>query len=156
MGPAGRTLADALEEFEIGYAAIERDAQRLRGRDRRRLRRVFGDMADPRLWESVSVEERRIIVMTEPNIAVAAELRPLAARRFPDVKNITLVADGTQAAQFRQAGLTPVIDVAWPPGSDTAEAVLRELGQDPAAIEAWVARQRTRIGGSAGEPLVAA
>ena len=30
MGRTGRTLADALTEFDIGYAAIERDQQRLR------------------------------------------------------------------------------------------------------------------------------
>ena len=47
MGRTGRTLADALTEFDIGYAAIERDQQRLREAVADGYNVAFGDFSDP-------------------------------------------------------------------------------------------------------------
>ena len=156
MDRRGRTVADALTEFEIGYAGVERDAKRLREAIADGYDAVFGDMSDPRLWASVDLAERRIIVLTEPKIEVATELMPIATRHLPDIRRFAIVTNGAEAAQFRQAGLTPVLDLGRPDGLDTAMAVLAELGIGSADIAAWAARQRKRTTGSAGAPMVTA
>ena len=47
MGPRGRTVADALVEFEIDYTAIEHDPRLLRDAVADGYNAVFGDLGDP-------------------------------------------------------------------------------------------------------------
>lgn len=51
MGRVGRTLADALIKFGIGYDAVERDEARLRDAVADGYNASFGDFADPRIWK---------------------------------------------------------------------------------------------------------
>ena len=156
MGPRGRTIADALVEFEIGYAAVEPDPRRLRDAIADGYDVVFGNTADPRLWEPVSLAGRRIVVLTEPSFETAAANTPLTLRRFPDLKRLAVVDDAAEAARYRAAGLLPVIDAGQPDGLDSALVILTELAADPPAVARWATRQRARALGSPGEALVAA
>jgi len=156
MGAAGRTLADALEEFEIGYAAIERDPQRFAEATADGYRATFGDMADPRIWEPVAVSGRQIIVVTAPSYEVSSGLTPVAQTFFPDVHRIALLTDPEDIERFRDIGLRGVLDRSAPRGIDLAEAVLLELGVDPDRIANWARRQRERASSTPGEQLVAA
>lgn len=156
MGPRGRTIADALNEFEIGYAGVEPDPRRLREAIADGYDAVFGNTADPRLWEPVSLAGRRILILTEPSLETAAANTPLTSRRFPNLKRLAIVGTAAEAASFRDAGLLPVIETGRPDGLDTAIAVLTELGADPGATALWSERQRARVLGSAGEALAVA
>lgn len=144
MGRVGRTLADALIEFEIGYDAIERDETRLREAIADGYNASFGDVADPRLWEAVMLHGRRFSVLTAPSLEVSRDLTPAAQERFPGLTRIAVVADETEADRFRSAGLRPVIDRSRPPGLEVAAQVLAELGTDPTRIDLWVRQIRER------------
>jgi CPA2 family monovalent cation:H+ antiporter-2 len=144
MGRTGRTLADALTEFDIGYAAIERDQQRLREAVADGYNVAFGDLSDPRIWEPVALHGRKVSVLTAPVFEVSRDLSPVARQRFPNLKRIAVVRDRDEAERFKSIGLLPVIDRSVPPGLDLAALVLGELSVNPDRIGAWMRRQQER------------
>jgi CPA2 family monovalent cation:H+ antiporter-2 len=144
MGRTGRTLADALTEFDIGYAAIERDQQRLREAVADGYNVAFGDLSDPRIWEPVALHGRKVSVLTAPVFEISRDLSPVARQRFPDLKRVAVVHDRDEAERFKSIGLLPVVDRSVPPGLDLAALVLGELGVDADRIGAWMRRQQER------------
>ena len=144
MGRVGRTLADALTEFGIGYAAVERDEKRLREAVADGYAVAFGDFSDPRIWDPVALDGRRIVVLTAPLFEVSRDLAPTASQLFPDLRRIAVVHDETEAEQFRSIGLLPVLDRSVPPGLDVARLVLDELGIDAARVAQWMRAEQER------------
>ena len=144
MGPTGRTLADALTEFDIAYAAIERDEKRLREAVADGYNVVFGDFSDPRIWEPVALHGRKVTVLTAPIFEVSRELGPAVRELFPDLKRVAVVRSQEEAERFRSIGVLPVIDRSMPPGLDLAALVLAELGVDSDRIGDWMRRQQER------------
>jgi CPA2 family monovalent cation:H+ antiporter-2 len=153
MGARGRAVADALTEFDIAYVAIERDAQALRIATADGYHVLFGDIGDPRIWDPVAMDGRRVSVLTAPDLETSRRMTPIARRYFPDLKRFAVVRSLAEAASFAEAGLTPVVDDADAPGVEAATRVLAEMDVEPAAIDAWVRRRRERMAG-AGEALV--
>ena len=144
MGRVGRTLADALIEFGIGYDAVERDETRLREAIADGYNAAFGDVADPRIWEPVTMYGRSFSVLTAPSLEVSRELTEAARERYPALVRIAVVSDYQDAALFRSAGLRPVVDGSKPPGLDVSAYVLTELGISPDRIALWVAKAQER------------
>ena len=144
MGNTGRTLADALTEFDIDYGAIERDDKRLREAVADGYKVAFGDFSDPRIWEPVALHGRRISVLTAPSFEVSRELAPAARQLFPNLKRVAVVRDEDEAEQYRSIGVLPVIDRSIPPGLDLAVLVLNELDVDPDRIATWMRQQHER------------
>jgi CPA2 family monovalent cation:H+ antiporter-2 len=144
MGGTGRTLADALTEFDIGYAAIERDQQRLREAVADGYNVAFGDLSDPRMWEPVALHGRKVSVLTAPVFEVSRDVGPAARQLFPDLKRVAVVRDRDEAERFKSIGVLPVVDRSMPPGLDVAVFVLGELGVDPERVGEWMRRQQER------------
>jgi len=144
MGTVGRTLADALIEFGIGYTAIERDQRRLAEAVADGYAAVFGDAGDPRIWEPVGFQGGRISILTAPTFAVSSALTPVARQFYPGLKRIAVVRNEADGARFREAGLQAIVDRGVPQGIDAAAIVLVELGIEPATIAAWAAGQGAR------------
>jgi len=141
MGPRGRTVADALTEFDIKYAAIETDPQRLRRAIADGYHVVFGDLADPRIWEPIAMQDRRISVLTDPSFDLSSGISPIARTFYPNLTRIALVDSPAEAAQYASIGLVPVVDAGPQPGLEAAITVLRRLNLDADAVAAWVRRQ---------------
>ena len=156
MGRVGRTLADALNEFGIGYSAVERDQRRLSEAVADGYAAVFGDMADPRLWDPIAVHGRKISALTAPSYEVSSELTPMARQLYPNLLRYAVVADDAEAERFHALGLRAVVDRSFPPGLDLAAAVLGELGIDADALTGWMRRQQERALGGTGEEFVVA
>ena len=144
MGRTGRTLADALTEFDIGYAAIERDQQRLREAVADGYNVAFGDLSDPRIWEPVALHGRKVSVLTAPVFEVSRDLGPTVRRLLPNLKRVAVVHDRDEAERFKSIGVVPIVDRSVPPGLDVAAFVLGELGVDPDRIGDWMRRQQER------------
>jgi monovalent cation:H+ antiporter-2, CPA2 family len=142
MGRVGRTVADALIEFNIGYFSIERDQRRLREAIADGYTVSFGDGADTRLWESVDLHQRKVSVLTSMRLEVARVTTPAAAAQYPHLKRFGVAADDEEAEHYRQLGIAAVVERGSPRGSDIATQVLLELGCDPAKINAWI-QQKT-------------
>jgi Kef-type K+ transport system membrane component KefB len=145
MGRRGRALADALSNFGVGYSAVERDPHRLSEAVADGYAAVFGNMADPRLWEPVAGEGRRFSILTAPSFDESSELTYFAHATHPTLKRVAVVPDESNAERFRGIGIACVIDSSDPPGVDLCTYVLAELGIDGAQIAAWNERQRTRL-----------
>ncbi|MEJ1976598.1 MAG: cation:proton antiporter [Acetobacteraceae bacterium] len=156
MGAIGRTLADALNEFNIGYIAVERDQRRLSEAVADGYAAVFGDMADPRLWDPIAMQGRRISAMTAPSYEVSRDLTPMARQFYPNLLRYAVVADDAQAERFHALGVRAVVDRGASPGLDLATAVLSELGIDADAIAGWMQRRQERERGRAAEAYLAA
>ncbi len=144
MGRRGRTVADALMEFDIGYTAIESDDRRLREATADGYAVMFGDMGDQRIWQPMAVEGRKLSIITEPSFEVSIHVTPVAVSRYPNLTRIAVVADEVEAARFAEIGLRSVIDRAGD-GIALAIAVLTELGIDAEAIVAWSERRREQV-----------
>ncbi|UAJ10973.1 cation:proton antiporter domain-containing protein [Glacieibacterium megasporae] len=144
MGSAGRTLADALQAFGIGYAAIERDDRRLRRAVADGYKVGFGDFADPRIWGPIALHGRRISVLTTPSFEVSHELSSSMLDFYPALTRIVIVHDEVEAKRFSSIGMLTVIDRSVPAGLDVAELVLRQLGVEPAKIARWLVDEVAR------------
>ncbi len=145
MGPIGRAVADALSEFEIPYSAVERNQKTFAEAIADGYAVVFGDGADPRIWEPLGIRDRKIVVVTTPVLEISRELTPLAERAFPHIKRFVAVRDAAERDAFLAVGLIPIIESGDPPGLDTAGAVLRELGAGAGPIASWKEAQQSRI-----------
>lgn len=155
MGHIGRTLADGLHAFDIGYSAVERDPRRLNEAIADGYAAVFGDMADPRIWNSIAGPGRRINVFAAVSLDMMRDLMPLGLRLYPDLLRFAVAADAAEAEQFEMLGVRAVLDGSGMPGLALAVAVLGELGIPEAALQDWVHRQRHRTMRGAGEAFVA-
>ncbi len=144
MGPVGRTIADALTEFDIDYAAIEKDQKTFAEANADGYNVVFGDAADPRIWEPLAMRDRKIAIITAPDIEVSRELTPITSRAFPRLKRFAVVSGPAERDAFADAGVAAIIDGGVPPGLDIAAAVLRELGLDEAAVRQWAKGAQSR------------
>jgi K+:H+ antiporter len=142
MGWIGRTLADALNEFSIGYVAIERDDLRFRDAMADGYAVIFGDSSDPRIWEPIALHGRRLLVLTAPSFEISSAVTPMVTALYPALKRIAAVRTDAEAEQFRSIGISPVIERGVPRGLDLAVAVLKEMGIDDEAIGGWMGRQR--------------
>ena len=149
MGTVGRTVADALVAFGIGYDAIERDQRRLAEASADGYAVAFGDTGDPRIWEPVSMHGRRIGVITAPSFEVSSGLTPMANRNYPELQRVVAVTDDSDGERYRALGMIPVVDRAHPRGLELAGAVLAALGVDSGSINEWMKRQQERAVGSA-------
>jgi len=141
----GRTIADALDAFSIGYSAIEDDPQRLREAVADGYHVMFGSLGDPRFWGPAAMSGRQLSILTMPSLDQSTGLTPMARRFFPDLTRIAVVDGSVEAEEFAAVGLSPVIDNAIPAGLDAARAVLDRLGIGTEDIENWATRQRRRV-----------
>ncbi|HEY5226583.1 MAG TPA: cation:proton antiporter [Methylovirgula sp.] len=144
MGRIGRALADALIHFDVSYVAIERDLRRLREAIADGYDATFGDAGDIRLWESVDLHQRKISVLTAPDLAVQTWASALVAVQYPDLKRFAVVSDAAEGDGFKALGLTVIVENGKLPGAEIAAAVLTELGRSQSEIDAWMRQQQER------------
>ncbi len=153
MGRVGRTLADALHAFDISYSAVERDQRRLSQAVADGYSAVFGDMADPRLWEPVAMYGRRISALTAVSYETVKDLSPIIRQRYPELLRYAVVTTGTEAARFHALGVRAIIGKDAPELHLAAE-VLGALGVALPEVTSWLEKQRERRSGAAGAALV--
>ena len=149
MGRIGRTLADALHAFGIGYSAVERDQRRLSEAVADGYDAVFGDMVDLRLWEPATMHGRRVAVLTAASFEEVEEISPVINQRFPDLLRYVLVANAAEAERFHGIGLHPVVGRGTP-GMNLVAEVLGSLGVNRAETSSWVERRQQRARGEPG------
>jgi CPA2 family monovalent cation:H+ antiporter-2 len=142
MGRRGRTVADALEAFDIDYAGVERDPKRLKEAVADGYRVVFGNMADSRIWTAIGARDRKLSILTGPQYEDVEAVGHYARATHPNLRRVAAVATEAEAARFRTLGVDAVIDAREPIGVDLAVWVLRTLGVAEDRIVEWCARTR--------------
>ena len=147
MGDVGRTIADALEEFGIGYDAIERNGARLRSAVADGYNAFFGDAADTRLWRVFDVEGRKYSVMTAASLQAAQDWIPAALAMFPNLHRLWVAGTNNEAAQLNELGLEAVVESDEVRGIEAAEILLAAFGIASERISDWSMKQRARIAG---------
>jgi CPA2 family monovalent cation:H+ antiporter-2 len=145
MGDIGRTIADALEEFDIGYDAVERNGARLRSAVADGYNAFFGDAADTRLWRVFDLEGRKYSVMTAASVQAAHDWIPTARVMFPKLHRLWVARTDDEAAQLNELGLEAVVANDEVPGIEAAEILLAAFGIEPDRISSWSMQQRARI-----------
>jgi CPA2 family monovalent cation:H+ antiporter-2 len=150
MGDVGRTIADALEEFDIGYDAIERNGARLRSAVADGYNAFFGDAGDTRLWRVFDIQGRSYSVMTSASVQAAEDWLPSARAMFPKLHRLWVARSDDEAAQLNELGLEAVVAKDEVPGIEAAELLLAAFGIDPDRISCWSMQQRARLSGFAG------
>ena len=146
MGDVGRTIADALEEFAIGYDAVERNGARLRSAVADGYNAFFGDAADTRLWRVFDIEGRTYSVMTAASLEAAEDWIPSARAMFPMLHRLWVARSDDEAAQLNELGLEAVVASDELPGIEAAEILLAAFGVPPDRISCWSMQQRGRAG----------
>jgi CPA2 family monovalent cation:H+ antiporter-2 len=71
FGRVGQTLARLLERNNIGYTAIENNAEVVRRQRRRGANVVFGDCSDPRILAQCHITNARLAILTFSSAAAA-------------------------------------------------------------------------------------
>ena len=150
MGDVGRTIADGLEEFGIGYDAVERNGARLRSAVADGYNAFFGDAADTRLWRVFDVAGRKYSVMTAASLAAAQDWLPSAHAMFPKLHRLWVARSDDEAAQLNELGLEAVVASDEVPGIEAAELLLAAFGIAPDRISGWSMQQRARVTGPPG------
>ncbi|HEV7180480.1 MAG TPA: cation:proton antiporter, partial [Candidatus Baltobacteraceae bacterium] len=143
-GRVGRTAAAVCRNADIPFGVIDLDADRVHLAQRDGAEAQYGDGADPGVVERALGPSTKIILTTIPDTAANAAL----ARRFAHSANVRIIARASRVrdiAKLLQAGairaLVPEAEGAF----GFAEAVLAQIGLDPAHIVALVEKQRTLI-----------
>lgn len=142
MGQIGRTIADGLTEFGIGYDAVERDERRLTRGLADGYHLVFGDAAEPRFWRAIDLHSRRFSVSTDATTEGMRDIRPAAETFYPGVRQVSVVCDEDAAEELRDLGMEVVIERDHPLGLSAARYLLKELSIASDEIERWSLRQR--------------
>jgi voltage-gated potassium channel Kch len=150
MGEVGRTIADALGEFDIHYDAVERNGARLRSAVADGYNAFFGDASDARIWRALDVAGRKYSVMTAASIQAAEDWIPSARAMFPKLHRLWVATNDDEAAQLNELGLEAVVARDPVRGVEAAEILLAAFGVEPDRISCWSMRQRARLGGPFG------
>ena len=145
MGDVGRTIADALEEFGIGYDAVERNGARLRSAVADGYNAFFGDAADTRLWRIFDLAGRKYSVMTAASVEAAEDWIPAARVMFPKLHRLWVAKSDDEAAELNELGIEAVVADDEVPGIEAAEILLEAFGIPPERISSWSMQQRARI-----------
>jgi Kef-type K+ transport system membrane component KefB len=139
MGTRGRAVADALMEFGIGYLGVESDERRLRNAIADGYSAMFGRMDDPRLWQPMAIEGRKLNVLSDPDFEIAAEIMPAIQEQYPDLRLLAAALNADDARHFADIGIEAVDD-SFGDGTPLAKEVLTNLGVDQAAVGEWIAK----------------
>lgn len=83
MTPAGRALADA---YHVHHA----------------------NPADPRSWDAIGMERRRVLVVATGQVEASRGLTALAQQRLPDVTRIIAVPGAAAVEEFASLGMVPI------------------------------------------------
>jgi CPA2 family monovalent cation:H+ antiporter-2 len=145
MRDVGRTIADALTEFNIGYDAVERDGARLRDAVADGYNVSFGDASDARLWRALDLGGRKFSVMTASSIAAARDWMSSSLALYPDLHRLWVAQTDDEAAQLNEVGIEAVVSPDDSRGLEAAQALLSAMGIEAEAVTAWADRQRARI-----------
>jgi CPA2 family monovalent cation:H+ antiporter-2 len=132
MTAPGRALADALEFNAIGYLALEaeHDSFQMARADGYHVHRA--NPADPRSWDAIGIDRRKVLVVATGDTAVSREVTPLAEQRMPEVARIIAVPGAEEAAEMAALGMVPV-DMSQSGGSERLiELVFAALDEERA------------------------
>jgi Kef-type K+ transport system membrane component KefB len=144
MGARGRAVADALLEFGIGYLGVESDEKLLRNAIADGYAVIFGRVDDPRLWQSMAIEGRKLNVLSDPDFETAADILPSIREEHPELSLLAAALNADDARHFAAIGIETVDD-SFGDGTPLGKKVLTELGIDQVAIEEWLAKRRRSI-----------
>jgi CPA2 family monovalent cation:H+ antiporter-2 len=144
MLPAGRAVADALEFNDIGYLALEADHDRFQMAlaDGYHVHRA--NPADPRSWDAIGMDRRKVLLVATGNTAVSRELTPLAQQRMPDLARIIAVPSPEDIDDISALGMVPV-DMSLSGGTERLiELVFAALGREREVPVAGLAHDEAR------------
>ncbi len=108
MTSAGRAVADALAFNDVEYLALEPDHDRFQMAlaDGYHVHRA--NPADPRSWDAIGMDRRRVLVIATGVTDVSRELTPLVETRAPTMTRIIAVPGAEEAGEMAALGLLPV------------------------------------------------
>ncbi len=145
MTPAGRAMADALEFNDIGYLALEADHDRFQMAlaDGYHVHRAYP--ADPRSWDAIGMERRRVLVIATGQLQASRELTPLVQDRMPDMIRVIAVPDADAIEEFSALGMVPV-DMSMSGGTERlTDLVFAALGRTRALPVPGLAHDEVRV-----------
>ncbi len=132
MTAAGRAVADALEYNDIEYLALEPDHDRFQMALADGYHVLRANPADPRSWDAIGMDRRKVLVVATGATNVSRELTPLVDMRMPDIARIIAVPGANEIEEMAALGLVPV-DMSMDGGTERlTELVFAALGAERA------------------------
>tara|TARA_R110002049_G_scaffold2750_3_gene21841 strand:+ start:34805 stop:36487 length:1683 start_codon:yes stop_codon:yes gene_type:complete len=142
MDEVGRTVADALEAHQIQYEAVERDFDRFTAAIVDGYHVSFGDLSDLRLAQTMSMDQRRSIVLADARLDRVADVMPVVKERFPNLTSYISVANDDQLAEFARLGMNATVNLEGTSGIALSQQILRSHGVDEDEIVNWTRRRQ--------------
>ncbi|WP_233998662.1 cation:proton antiporter [Erythrobacter sp. YT30] len=108
LAPAGRAVADALTYNEIGYLAVESDTERFERSLADGYHVHQANPGDPRSWDALGMERRKVVLVATGNVAISRELTPLVQERLPGIARVIALSGADAMDEFATLGMMPV------------------------------------------------
>ncbi|TAD73165.1 MAG: potassium transporter KefB [Sphingomonadales bacterium] len=132
MSSAGRAVADALAFNDIAYLAVDADHDRFQMALADGYHVHSANPADPRSWDAIGIDRRKVLVVATGLTDVSRELTPLVEQRMPGVARIIAVPGPEEASDMAALGMVPV-DMSMSAGGERlTELVFAALGRERA------------------------
>ncbi len=141
MNEVGRTVADALTAHQIEFTAIDNDYDRFNAATVDGYQVTFGDLADLRMAETISMDQRSVLVFGNIRVDVAIDLNHIVLERFPKLMRIASVTDKADVERLENLGMHAIVTNSENPGVGLAEKVLSAMSVEQEKIDAWIERR---------------
>lgn len=132
LGPAGRSVADALDYNRIDYIAVESDHARFESAVADGYSVHHAHPGDPRSWDALGLGKREVVLIATGNVQMSRDLHPLVEERLPEVTRIVVLPSAEAKDEFEELGLEPVVVDGEGGYERVIVAVFDALGEDRA------------------------
>ena len=145
LGNYGSGLAERLLERKMKIIGVDFDPQALERWRARGISVLYGDIADPDLYEQLPVNHVRWVVSTVRSKDVNLALLHLVRHRGYDVKVALTAANQSEAGLYKQAGAHVVLRPFTDAAEQAADALMDATDILPENVDWPVAFQEVRV-----------
>ncbi|MEL7197961.1 MAG: cation:proton antiporter [Pseudomonadota bacterium] len=128
LAPAGRAVADALTFNGIGYLAVEANTEWFQRSLADGYHVHQANPGDPRSWDALGMERRKVVLVATGNLAISRELTPLVQERLPGIARVIALTDTSAMDEFATLGMMPVDVTAEDGIEEIINAVFAAMG----------------------------
>jgi CPA2 family monovalent cation:H+ antiporter-2 len=146
-GPVGRTVHRIVKDFGIGAVIVERNPDTVSELLSAGVTAVYGDAARQEILLAAGINHARYLVVTLPDALARIAVIALARTHSERIEIITRARYLQERVILEETGADCVVYEEAEAAVALAEAMLRRMGSEPAAMEAEAARIRADLAG---------
>jgi CPA2 family monovalent cation:H+ antiporter-2 len=145
FGRVGRIVADMLAAHDLGYVAIDADADTVHQGRRSGYNVLFGDVSRGTLVDRLHLGQPRAVILTMDDPVLVARLARRLREACPELPIVARARDTSHAARLYKAGVTDAVPETLESSLQLSEAVLVDLGIPMGPVIASIHEKRDQM-----------